>query len=167
MGCTVVGSICLRVGERQPYGVNLTKFCSVHFEAEEVVALNETVRPVPIELGGGGATGFEYKVTRGGQTGAFEPNWPIELGETVESGSVEFTTQAVSTQSLAKSIDTSTWITPTGIDAEDSTTLELGGEVKTAVFLSATAVVKSGQVINRVTFDDGHVEDFVFKVVVK
>lgn len=164
MGCTVVASICLRVGEREPYGVNLTKFCAVHFAAEEVYGLNEVVRPIPIDQGGAGATGFEYKVTTAGQAGSSEPVWPTIVGGTVVSGSAVFTAQAISNDSLAKEIDTSTWSGPTGVTVEAASTVVLGGEQKTGAYFKATAAVRKGEIVNHVVFDDGHEEDFVFNV---
>lgn len=164
MSCTVVATICLRIGERRPYGADLTKFCSKFYANEEVYELTEVVRPVPIEQGGGGATGFEYRVTTAGQSGASEPVWPTTNGETVTSGSVVFTTQPISNDSLSKTIDTSTWSSPTGVDIEGASTVTIDGEQKTAAYLKAVSAVRSAEVVNHVTFSDGHEEDFVFKV---
>lgn len=164
MGCTVVESICLLIGENKPYGLDLTKFCTNYFAEGEYYALTERVRPREIEDGGKGPNGFEYEVTTAGQTGSREPIWPTTIAATVTSGSVTFTCRAISNSSLTKTISSSTWSVPTGITADDDSTVTSNGEQKTAVFLEATAAVTKEGITNTVTFSDGHVEEFVLRV---
>lgn len=167
MACKVVATVCMRLGERVPYGLNLTKFCSNFFAFEEVYTLAEVVRPRSIEAGGRGATGFEYIVTTAGQSGVIEPRWPVVDGETVTSGSVEFTAQAISNDSLAKRIDTSTWDSPDEITVDGATTVTSSGEQKTGSYFTANALLRSGIVTNTVTFTDGEEEKYQFKVSVR
>jgi hypothetical protein len=160
-----VATISLRVGDRKPYGCDLTGFCTNYYRPGEIYGLGEAVRPREIVNGGRGPTGLEYVVTVAGQCG-LEPQWPTAVGQTVTSGSVTFTAQAISNASLAKTITGSVWEDPDGgeVTTDDDTTVTSNGEQKTQAFLLAVSVTTGVEVVNRVTFSDGHIDLLAFKV---
>lgn len=165
MALKVVTTIGLRVGERKPYGFDLTKFCANYFRPGEVHALTEVVRPREVEDGGKGPTGLQYRVTTAGQCVDREPVWPTTAAETVVCGTVTFTAEAISNTSLKKTISASTWTGPATITIDDEATETSDGEQKTAAFIEATeAFTEPVEVVNHVTFSDGHEEDFAIKV---
>lgn len=167
MSCTLVAEICLVVGERKPYGADLTEFCQNSWLPGEVYELTEVLRPVPKSKGGGGANGYEYVTIQKGQTSEDEPIWPTTIDEEVTSGSAKFKCQAISNDSLQKTIDLSEWSAGIGITVEDPVEVIIDGEQKVASFFKATAKTKLVYVVNTVTFSDDHTEHFLYKVQVK
>jgi hypothetical protein len=165
MALKVVTTVGLRVGERKPYGFDVTKFCTNYWSPGEVYAVTEVVRPRDVEDGGKGPTGLQYRVTVAGQCVDREPTWPTTAGETVVCGTVTFIAEAISNTSLKKTISSSTWSGPATITIDDDTTQSSDGEQKTAVFIEATEEFSEAvEVVNHVTFSDGHEEDFAIKV---
>lgn len=166
MALKVVTTIGLRVGERKPYGFDLTKFCTNHWSEGEIYDADEVVRPREIADGGKGPTGLEYKVTQAGQCTDIEPVWPTTNAATVTCGTVIFTAQPISNASLTKTIGASTWsCSLASIVLDDDAVESSDGEQKTAVFIEATeAFTTPVEVVNHVTFGDGHEEDFAIKV---
>jgi hypothetical protein len=165
MALKVVATIGLRVGERKPYGVDLTKFCAHSFSPGEIDDLAEIVRPLEEDAGGKGPTGLQYRVTTAGQCANREPTWPTAAAQTVTCGTVVFTAEAISNASLKKTITASAWTGPATILIEDEATETSDGEQKTAAFIEATEAFSTPiEIVNHVTFSDGHEEYFAIKV---
>jgi hypothetical protein len=165
MALKVVTTVGLRVGERKPYGFDLTKFCTNYWSPGEVYGVAEVVRPRDVDDGGRGPTGLEYIVTVAGQCSDREPTWPTTAGATVVCGTVTFQAQAISNVSLKKTIVSSTWSAPASVTADDDAVQVADGEQKTAIFIEATeAFDEAVEVVNHVTFSDGHEEDFAIKI---
>lgn len=61
-------------------------------------------------------TGWQYQSSGGVTNGDdFEPDWPTEDGGTVEDGSLTWTAEAITYDSLRYRIDSVTWTAPDGI----------------------------------------------------
>lgn len=161
MVCKVIGTVCFKLGESKPIGFDLTKYCINYWKGGERQSIGEVVRPREVANGGKGPNGYEYRVTTAGQTAEKEPSWPTTVGSTVVNGSVTFTCQAISNDSLWCTIQSSVWEPPTGVSASGESIQNTNGEQKTAAFLDATALVSSDQVVNEVTFVDALSNEFV------
>lgn len=165
MTLKVVGTVGLRLNEREPYGFDLTKFCAKYFESGQIYDLGEVVRPIEVEDGGRGPTGKEYVVTQAGQVLYREPSWPTVDAGTVTSGGVIFMAQPISNASLKKTIIGSVWASAIGVTVDDDAVLSSGGEQATAAFVKADATATApSEVVNTVTFSDGQVEKFAIKI---
>ena len=63
-----------------------------------------------------GGTGWQFQSSGGVTNGdEFEPDWPIESGDTVVDGSLTWTAEAITFDSLRYRIDSVTWTAPDGI----------------------------------------------------
>lgn len=65
--------------------------------------------------------GFEWEVTRAGQTGSLDPRLPVVVGDSVVDGSCVLTCREISAASLESQISVVTWQAPSGITATDVT----------------------------------------------
>jgi hypothetical protein len=139
---------CKRQGERKDWGFNWTHELARKWKPDQPYALAIAVRPT----GKDGQTGLEYLVTTAGQTGSEEPEWPLDSGDTVTSGTVTFTAQAISTASLEDSIDTSTWaaVEP-AITVDDEDISATAGLQQTSAFVAGGVVRRTHDIVNTVT----------------
>ena len=171
MACKTVGTICLRVGEVKPYGIDLTSFLANRWVEGEIRSLGECVRPRERSAGGSGPNGFEYECTVAGQSGADEPEWPIVPGDTVTDGSCVWTCRGISNGSLAGTITSSLWKGMDGlVNFSGDATITTGGEQKTAVRVTGIAA-GSGEIRNEVVISNSlgvvREETFALKVTVR
>lgn len=161
MSCRIVKKVCKTEGETKPWGFDYAGydqdsgtwgFLSRVWAPGAVYGTDETVRPsLP--------TGLQY-VSTAGQSGAFEPRWPTTIGGTVTDGSITWTAEAISNDSLLTTISSSDWL------ADDSD-LTVDGEVlvNTSGAQVATVHVSGGvtgneyEVTNTIILADGSVEE--------
>lgn len=99
--------------ERQPYAFDLTDDFANLWEAGRNFAAAATIRPLKDQ-----STGLEY-VSSGGVSGKREPRWPNQVGGTATDGTITWTAQALSTDSLKWRISTIVWTADAGITASD------------------------------------------------
>lgn len=157
---TIVGSVCLNVGEKEPRLLELTAFCAIRWRAGGIYAANDRVRPLDR------APGFEFEAGGAGQAGGREPRWPTTLGGTVADGSITWTARAISNTSLARTISTATWTAPTGLTLSGETIVNTAGEQSVLAYIKGdTAGVY--EVKCHVVFSDTSEEDFVLEVSVE
>lgn len=167
MACktTIVGSVCLNVGEKEPRKLDLTDFCAKVWRAGGIYGAGDRIRPAD------GAPGFEFEAGGAGQTGRREPKWPTTLNGTIADGSITWTARAISNNSLARTISDGT---PPVWSASPATGLVISGEAHTntngeqsvVAYIDAQAA-GSYEVKCHVTFSDTSEEDFVLEVTVE
>lgn len=151
MSCTKVGDFCKRPAEVYPLRIPLSgSFFIRTFLAGEILAAGDFRRPKK-------ANGFEYEVTAGGQCES-EPDWPTTLGETVTTGSVTFTCRAISNASLARVISSVVWIGGTLTIGNDGI-VNTNGELEVFAQASGGNTGDTGEVVARITFGDGTIEE--------
>lgn len=161
MACKKVGQLCKVVGDRLPVGIDLTDFCERRWDSvvgTGIYTLGAFVRPTPPNR-----TGFEYEVTQAGQAGVSEPNWPVVIGGTVTSGSVEFTCRAISNSSLLKTIVSVVW-DGDGFTVETPSVVNTNGKQLISCFITVDQPPGKYLVVATVTFSDPHIESFGVEV---
>lgn len=164
MACKVVGKDCKLTGEKLPIQIDLTDFCESRWNNRRgagIYRLNDVVRPTPPNR-----TGYEYKAVQAGQVGTVEPDWPTTLGEQVNDGSVIWECQAISNDSLMKTITVAVW-DGDGFTIVGNTIIATDGEQRVKCFITDDQQPGSYLVEVHVTFSDGHEEDFGVKVKMK
>jgi hypothetical protein len=112
-----------RAADTVPVSVDWHDFLINRREPGTAVSLNFVFRP-PRAL----ATGFEYKCTTPGVTGGhphFRIAWPTTIGGTIPDGSVVWTAQAISTDSLRASISSSSWPAVAGLTFSAAAAIDL------------------------------------------
>lgn len=162
MACRIVKKVCKTEGETKPWGFDYAGFDAdsgtwgflARVWAPGVAYESEVcVRP-------SSPTGFEYS-SSGGQSGATEPRWPKLAGGTVTDGSITWTAQAISNDSLIATIAVSAWSAETGVTITDETLTNTNGVQITSMQVSAGAIGQQYEVSNVVTMSDGSVEESI------
>jgi hypothetical protein len=108
--------------------------------------------------------GFEWEVTRAGQTGDIEPRLPTKEGLTVQYGSCILTCRAISTGSLEAQITAVTWTPPPGLTITGDT---WGTDQKAVATITAGSNLATGEYTIKVTATAGDkviVQDCILKV---
>lgn len=105
--------------------------------------------------------GFEYECTTPGYTGRCEPRWPLQIGDTVQDGSVIWTCRAYDDQAT-DAIDSTTWTVPAGLTkGAEATDL-----LNTKVELSG-GTVGENSLLNQIVTRDGRTEQQEITIEVK
>jgi hypothetical protein len=169
MGCRIVKTVCKTAAETKLWGFDYAGFDadagSWNFLARVWApgtgyAASTTVRPTK-------PTGWQY-VSSGGHSGKTEPRWPTAAAGTVTDGSITWTAEAVSNDSLWATVDSSAW----DVGPNSPAGITVGGEalVNTDGSQIATAQVSGGtvdelyEVTNTVTLSDGSIEESMLLV---
>jgi hypothetical protein len=103
-----LGEVLKDPAEDLVVGLNFFSYCANLWAANEEFSLNEFIRPTR-------PTGFSYKATTAGCSGAREPVWPEVAGSTVEDGSIVWTCAAAGSNGLAPITSPSATSDPTGL----------------------------------------------------
>ena len=143
--CLEVLKRCQSVDARLEYGFEWTREFSRRWVRDHPFDLGIVIRPETIP------TGYEY-VSSGGQTGAEEPLFKLTIGSTTRDGSLVWTAQDVSSNSLMDSIASDTWTvsSPSGLTVEPVTPIITSGMQLTSVILSGGVVGVTYTVENEV-----------------
>lgn len=159
MSCTKIGEFCKRPAERIPVKIPLRGTAFVRtWEGGIVHASTERVRARKVN-------GYEYECTSAGQTGPREPEWPTVIGGTVTDGSVTWTCRAVSNASLTRIIQSCTWLGG-GLTVDGDTIVNTAGEAEVSAYVSGGVAGTVYEVIARITFGDGSIEEGLVEVTV-
>ena len=145
--CYALKKACKRQGERLDWAFNWTHELARKWQADVPYAPGVALRPTDPD----GQTGLEY-VSGGGQSGSQEPVWPTAVGETVVSGTVTFTAQALSMDSLDDVIVSSTWVSAApSIVIDGEVQSATAGLQQTSAFVAGGVLKKTHDVVNTVT----------------
>ena len=161
MSCKICGKDCKLPGDKLPIRIDLTDFCERRWDNRRSAGIRlsgDIVRPTPPIR-----SGYEYLCSASGQVGLEEPRWPVVAGETVNDGSVEWTTQAISNDSLLKTIVTAVW-NGDGFTISDEAIVNTNGEQLVSCFIADDQALGKYLVSVEVTFSDGHVETFGIEI---
>lgn len=166
MSCRVLQKTCKTEGETKRWGFDYGGYDSesgtwsflVRTWAPGTQFANElTVRPF------GFPTGFQYS-SSGGWSGLVEPRWPTTVGGTVTDGSITWTCEAISNDSLNATIATSAWSAEAGITVDNDTLTNTEGVQIVTVEVSGGTAGQTFDITNVVTLSDGAVEESVLEV---
>jgi len=89
-------------GQNTLYGIDWTIWLAQRWAPAAEVQAAYCIRPYP-------ANGFEFICTKAGQSGADLPEWPLKAGATVIDGSVIWTAQETTSDSLLTTVQSATW----------------------------------------------------------
>jgi len=155
----LVSRACKNTGDIVPWGFDFTGYLTNEWSEGTVFLVGDVIRPAD-------STGYEY-ISSGGQSGSSEPRWPRTLASTVTDGSITWTAQAISNDSLRTTIDTSVWFAPTDISISVEQVYDTDGMQMTSALIGGGVAGESYDVLNTVTFDDGSVEVSIIRVSVE
>jgi hypothetical protein len=117
------------VDETLDYSVNFAGHCVRVREPDTDYAENIVVQPKR-------ATGLQYRATTGGRSGTKEPRWPLTAALTVTDGTVVWTAEATSEDSLRRTLDSVSWAADTGLTVGSASS---SGVVSTALISDGVA----------------------------
>lgn len=143
--CLEILRRCQQAEARLDYGFDWTRTFSRRWMRDRPFDAGVVIRPETI------VTGFEY-LSSGGQSGEEEPNWPRTLGGTVVDGSITWTAQAISVDSLLDSIAADAWSAsdPAGLTVTPQAEVATAGLQMTSVVLSGGTIGVTYTVDNEV-----------------
>jgi len=102
------GEFFASVGDVITFGIDWDGALAQYWHPGGIAPPGLVVRPTS-------PNGFEFATAAGGQFGSVEPEWPSVIGQSVTSGSVTLTAQAISTDSLAATVESVSPNPPAGI----------------------------------------------------
>jgi len=142
---------CQSSDARLDYGFDWTHVLARKWQRDRPFDTGVVIRPA------GEPTGWEY-ISSGGQSGAEEPIFPKILGATIKDGSIIWTTQGFTGDSLQDQILSDTWTTsdPTGLTVEAQSPINSAGLQQTSVILSEGVAGVTYIVENEVVTDLGY-----------
>lgn len=150
MTCVFTITDCQRAGEKKPHGFNWTAYLARRWEPDTPYAAGVKVRPAGIQ------TGLQYSSSGGQSHGRSEPIWPRTAGGTVTDGSITWTAEALSVDSLLEQIDTSTWTVPTGLTGTAEAKITTAGQQAVTIKLAGGAAGQSYAVVNEILTTEGN-----------
>jgi hypothetical protein len=168
MACRVLQKVCKTESEVKRYGFDYAGYDAESGSWGFLVRTWSpgTVFPSPIKVRPSLPTGLQYS-SAGGQSGQTEPRWPGTVGGTVTDGSVTWTAEAISNDSLKATIVTSAWATDdSGITADNGALTNTNGAQIVAVDVSDGTSGQTYFVTNTVTLSDGTVEQSALEVAI-
>lgn len=157
MPCKPLVKRCKTIAEKILVGFDLTDVCANRWAARQVYGLDEVIRPSVSR----DKTGSQYRVTAGGQTGTTEPNWDQA---TVTDGTVTYAREAVSNDSLARTIASVVW-DGDGLSLSDEQEVTTDGEQQIAALAGGGTAGKHFPKA-AVTFSDGQEREYSQQVTV-
>jgi len=160
MACRIVSKVCKTAGESKLWGFDYARdpetgalaFLARGWRPGQVYAQDAVVLP-NLKW-----AGLEFKGS-GGQSGTKEPQWPTVDGATVVDGSITWTAQELSNDSLTAYIEYSDWEADPALTITDEQLISSGGVQRTTVIVSGGAAGKKYEVRNIVTLSNGAVEE--------
>ena len=148
--CIATLKACQGSSERYPYAINLTDAFSRLWDAEFPYGTGAVVR-----ADGNPSYGREVIASVAGVSGEQEPEWPIGNAETVDDGSVEWTTQPMSNDGLAYRITDCVWAVPTGLTGDSASFTDLPALQEVRIWLTGGTVGRTYVIVGLVSATDG------------
>jgi len=165
MACRIVSKVCKTAAETKLWGFDYVRdpetgalaFLARGWRPGQVYPADTVVLP-NLKF-----SGLQFKGT-GGQSGVREPVWPTVDGATVVDGSITWTAESLSDDSLTSYIDYSDWDADTGITVQEYELVNTGGVQRTSALVSGGVPGKKYEVRNTITLANGAVEQSALMV---
>lgn len=145
---------CQRSAENRDYGFNWTLFLARLWEADVPYDTDVCVRPSTLEK----QNGYEYKSDGGQSNGSKEPRWakgteadPETVGNTYADGSIEWTAQELTVDSLRDQIDDSTWTYDPSLTVSDTLIVDTPGLQRTSGVVTGGVAGTTYDILNEIT----------------
>jgi len=162
MACRIALDLCKRATEAPIRGFDLTDFCARFWKPAWIVPAGTVVRPLPVHLGGKGASGYQYRTTLGGQTGESEPSFKSGAASYLD-GSVGWVREAITDESLERTIEDAgdvDWTAESPMTVTSPLLEQQGGGVQIAAKHLGGTPGETHEVVAHVLFSDGTEEEF-------
>jgi hypothetical protein len=157
MACRIADTTCKTEAETKTWTFDYSRFLARCWAPGTYFAEGVAIRPRT-------PTGFEY-VSSGGHSGAREPRWSeIGDGEDLDDGSITWTAQPVSNDSLVSTIASSQWSAEVGISVGTDGLVNTNGVQQATAQISGGTLAASYEVTNLVTLANGAVEESILVV---
>lgn len=148
--CIATLKVCQGPMSVLDYAFDLTERFSIPRQPNFPYANGAHVRPVE------NGTGWQYQSSGGVTNGDdFEPDWPTESGETIEDGSLVWTAEAITFDSLRYRIDSVTWTAPDGITLSNELVIDQPAMQEVRVTVAGGAAGEKYRIIGVVTTTTG------------
>lgn len=148
--CIATIKACQGSQSRLDYAFDLTERFSIARKPNYPFANDACVRPVE------GGTGRQYRSSGGVTNGDdFEPEWPPEDGGTVNDGSLTWTGEDITFDSLRYRIDEVEWTPPDGITLSDESIIDQAAMQEVRVTVAGGTAGRKYRIVGVVTTTTG------------
>lgn len=162
MSCRIVSKVCKTSGESKLWGFDYVRdpdtgelgFLAKGWRPGQLYPINDVVLP------NRKFAGLQMK-SSGGQSGVKEPLWPTTAGGTVSDGSITWTAEALSNDSLLATITLSAWaVDPlAGLTLSADDMINTNGSQRTWLLVAGGVAGRKYEVKNTITLSNGAVEE--------
>jgi hypothetical protein len=147
---------------RLDYAIDLTERFAIPRQPNFPYAIGAHVRPIE------GGTGWQYQSSGGVTNGDdFEPDWPVDSGGTVDDGSLTWTAEPITYDSLRYRIDEVEWTAPAGITLSDESIIDQPAMQEARVTVAGGTVGEKYRIVGLVTTTTGLVFEVRIELKVK
>jgi len=165
MSCRIIQTVCKTAAEVKRYGFDYVRnpqtgalgFLANGWRPGQPYATGAAVLPTKA------FTGLQYS-SSGGWSGPAEPRWPGMIGDQIADGSITWTAEAVSNDSVKASIVTSEWEADDVITIDDEQIENTAGRQVVSALVGGGEEGRTYEVTNTVTLSDGAVEVSIIEV---
>lgn len=162
MSC-VVEKDCKDATDIKKRGFDLSWFAGRKWAPGIYVVAGTAIRVRPQAIGGGQpTTGYQYRAQASGWTGESEPSWPTDTTP-VDDGSLSWVREAVSSDSLERTISSSgdvEWDADDSMSVSNSSLVTTGGQLIITAHHAGGVVGQKPRTWADVTFSDDTAERF-------
>lgn len=148
--CIAKLKVCQGDQAKLDYAFDLTERFAIPRQPDHPYASGARVRPIAE------GTGFQYQSSGGVTNGDdFEPQWPTEDGGVVVDGSLTWTAEDITFDSLRYRIDSVTWTAPDGITLSDEQVIDQPALQEARVTVAGGTAGEKYRIVGVVTTTNG------------
>lgn len=160
--CIATLRVCQGAEARLDYAIDLTERFAIPRQPNFPYASGAHVRPVE------GGTGWQYQSSGGVTNGDdFEPQWPTEDGVAVADGSLIWTAEDITYDSLRYRIDEVEWTAPAAITLSDETVIDQPAMQEVRITLAGGTAGEKYRIVGLVTTTTGLIFEVRIELKVK
>lgn len=165
MSCRIIQKVCKTSDEVKRWGFDYVRdpetgklgFLAHGWCPGQIYAADVCVLPTRAY------SGLQFS-SSGGQSGRREPLWPTTAGATVTDGSITWTAETITNDSLLATVVLSDWIADPEFTVTDEQLVNTDGVQQVTALISGGVSGRKGEVRNIVTLSNGAIEESVLLV---